>query len=89
MLEDNVTKKMLRSKFQPVEASRFASPLLVVGDVGSLRLIACQDDDEDVSDDDEEAMNHEPTQEEIEAALKYKMTKQAEAEKIKSYNERV
>ena len=48
-----------------------------------------QDDDEDVSDDDEEAMNHEPTQEEIEAALKYKMTKQAEAEKIKSYNERV
>ena len=38
---------------RPVEAPRSASPLLVVGVVGSLLLIACQDDDEYDNGDDE------------------------------------
>jgi len=33
--------------------------------------------------------NREPTKEEIEAALKYKMTKKAEADKIRDYKQRV
>lgn len=46
------------------------------------------DADEDGSADEEE-MSHEPTQEEIETALKYKMTKEQEAAKIKSYHQKV
>ena len=38
---------------RPVEALRSASLLLVVGDAGSLLLIACQDVDEDEDGDDD------------------------------------
>ena len=38
---------------KPVEALRSASLLLVVGDAGSLLLIACQDGDEDGDGDDD------------------------------------
>ncbi len=51
------------------------------------------DDDENVEmnedTDTEMDANREPTKEEIEAALKYKITKEAEAEKIRSYKQAV
>ena len=42
-------------------------------------------DDAEKLDDD----NYQPTQEDLEAMLKYKMTKQAEAEKIRDYKKKV
>ena len=46
-------------------------------------------DDTDEADDEDLGKPNEPTEEEIQQALKYTMMKRAEAEKIKSYKQKV
>ena len=49
----------------------------------------CESDEDDAEKPDADEDNYQPTKEDIEAMLKYKMTKQAEAEKIRDYKKKV